>query len=86
MGTIYFDEKLNILFGNPLIEAYKIGEGQDWIGLIFSETAEKKVATFYQIIPSLNYARVTIPVKEIVETNIICKDRTFAAYVIARAL
>lgn len=63
-GESYFDSENNILFGSPLIEAYEIGEGQDWIGLVYCKSAEEKIISFFDIRNSLNYTITKVQMKE----------------------
>jgi hypothetical protein len=45
-GQFYADEENGIFFGPAQIEAYKLAEEQNWIGLVLSEKAKKKLASF----------------------------------------
>ena len=45
-GHFYADEENGIFFGLAQIEAYKLAEGQNWIGFVLSEKAREKLAGF----------------------------------------
>ncbi len=46
VGQFYADEGNGIFFGPAHIEAYKLAEGQNWIGLVFSEKTRGKFECF----------------------------------------
>lgn len=46
VGQFYADEENGIFFGQALIKAYHLAEGQNWIGFVLSETARKKSVVF----------------------------------------
>ena len=42
-GLLYTDVENKVFFGSALVEAYEYGEGQDWIGLLLSPSATKRL-------------------------------------------
>ncbi|MHC4558535.1 MAG: hypothetical protein ACYS80_14675 [Planctomycetota bacterium] len=43
VGEFYADEENGIFFGRVLINAYKLSEGQEWIGFVLSDKARQKL-------------------------------------------
>ena len=46
VGQFYADEENGIFFGRALIDAYKLSEGQNWIGFVLSEEARQKLKDY----------------------------------------
>ena len=46
IGDFFFKEEEGIFFGPALIEAYECGEGQNWLGFVLTEDAEKQMAKY----------------------------------------
>lgn len=44
-GELYADAQSDILVGEALVEAYRFGEAQDWLGLILCRSATKRMTT-----------------------------------------
>ena len=61
----YADKTNNLFFGAALIEAYKYGEDQDWIGLILCPSADKELKHLAQV--PRNYKKEDIPFKKLKE-------------------
>ncbi len=62
LGEFYADKENSLFFGKALIEAYKYGEAQNWIGLLVCPSAEKELKRQGQFTGTdLNYAYTTIP-------------------------
>lgn len=63
-GYFYADSENDLFFGQALLEAYRIGESQDWLGFVLCESA---VAQLYHVgLPAnerLNYASWQVPFK-----------------------
>jgi len=67
-GEFYAKKEKNIFVGPALIDAYRYGEKQKWIGLVLTPMARKRLK---EIRPSLNggsvdYADYDVPVKPLV--------------------
>jgi hypothetical protein len=64
-ADLYADKQNNVFFGKALVEAYRYGENQDWIGFILSPSCIQQMAAVG--LPAdrrLNYAYWKIPYKE----------------------
>jgi len=64
-GDFYAHKESNIFFGPALIEAYRYGENQDWIGFVLTPSAINQMAAIN--LPAnkrLNYAYWDIPYKK----------------------
>lgn len=60
----YVDRENNLFFGEALIEAYKYGEIQDWIGVILCPSAEEQLKHLNKLeLKSDHYAYTDIPLK-----------------------
>lgn len=61
-GELYADAQSDILIGNALIEAYRFGEAQDWLGFALCRSATRRMGAI-GLPPSqrLNYRRWKIP-------------------------
>lgn len=46
VGQLYVDEKDDFFFGNSLIKAHQLAEGQNWIGFVLSEEAIAKIKDY----------------------------------------
>ena len=69
-GQLYSDPENNLFFGKALLEAYQIGENQDWLGFVLCESAVSQLARVG--LPAnecLNYAPWSIPMKQGRENN-----------------
>jgi hypothetical protein len=44
-GKLYVDKENDIFFGKALVEAYRFGEHQDWIGFLLTPSAEAQMET-----------------------------------------
>jgi len=44
-GELYVDKENDIFFGKALVEAYRFGEHQDWIGFLLTPSAEAQMET-----------------------------------------
>jgi hypothetical protein len=63
-GKFYANKENNIFFGPALVEAYKYGEQQDWIGFILTPSAVSQMEKIgLPICERLNYAYWDIPFK-----------------------
>lgn len=63
-GDFYANREKGIYFGNALNEAYVTAESQDWIGLILTDSAQRKTKE-YGLNPSHhNFPLVPVPIKE----------------------
>ena len=63
-GSFYADLENNIFFGQALVEAYRVGESQDWLGFVLCESATKQLDLVG--LPAnerLNYAYWSVPFK-----------------------
>jgi hypothetical protein len=63
IGKLYANEKNGILFGPAHIEAYRLAEGQNWIGFVLSEKTRKKVRNFKSTY-NLRYLAHKVPYNE----------------------
>lgn len=64
-GDFYADKEKNIFFGPALIEAYRYGENQDWIGFVLTPSVISQMAAIG--VPAdqrLDYAYWNIPYKK----------------------
>ena len=63
-GYFYADSENDLFFGQALIEAYRVGESQDWLGFVLCESA---VAQLDQVVlpanERINYASWLVPFK-----------------------
>jgi hypothetical protein len=48
-GQFYADEENGVFFGPAQIEAYKLAEGQNWIGFVLSEKTREKLISFESV-------------------------------------
>lgn len=65
VGEFYADPEYNIFFGRALIEAYRYGECQDWIGLIQCPSTVAKLLEYgLDVRSQLNYVPWKIPFKK----------------------
>jgi len=63
-GEFYADPSERIYFGKALIKAYKEAERQNWIGLILTEAAERRVCDEYDLNPvGHRFQLVDVPIK-----------------------
>jgi hypothetical protein len=64
-GDFYADSDYHVYFGTALVESYKYGESQDWIGFILAPSAESRLREV-GLPPEelLDYARWPIPFKK----------------------
>jgi len=62
--AFYVDSKNNMFFGEALLEAYKYGELQDWIGLILCPSAEENLKNLGLPAERKNYAYAKVPFHE----------------------
>jgi hypothetical protein len=68
--AFYADRENDIFFGEALLEAYKYGEAQDWIGFILSPSAEKRLKQLETLSElRLNYVHTDIPFKTTSKLN-----------------
>jgi hypothetical protein len=69
-GEFYADPSSSLYFGKALLEAYRLGESQDWIGFALSGSARDRLAEVG--LPAnerLNYAMWDIPLKRNAATD-----------------
>ena len=69
-GQLYSDTENNLFFGQALLEAYRVGENQDWLGFVLCESAVSQLEKVG--LPAnerLNYASWSIPIKQGRECN-----------------
>jgi len=70
-GEFYSDSNRNIYFGEALIEAYKYGEIQDWIGFVLCPSAVSRLSSLgFPATERRNYAFTDIPLKSKVKDQI----------------
>lgn len=63
-GDFYADDNYRIYFGKGLIEAYRYGENQDWIGMILSPSTVEKLKDYgLNANELMNYVVWEIPFK-----------------------
>jgi hypothetical protein len=63
-GELYADPAASLYFGKALLDAYRLGESQNWVGFVLSETARDQLAVVG--LPAherLNYALWNVPMK-----------------------
>jgi hypothetical protein len=61
-GELYADAQSDIFIGNALIEAYRFGEAQDWLGFALCRSATRRMAAVgLPPCQRLNYRRWKIP-------------------------
>ena len=64
-GDFYAYKESNIFFGPALIEAYRYGENQDWIGFVLTPSAVNQIAAIgYHVDQMINYSYWNIPYKK----------------------
>lgn len=66
-GRIYAEQKKNIFVGSGLIDAYKYGEKQNWIGFVITPKAEEKftnIAPEGETLWTRNYHNYDVPMKD----------------------
>lgn len=67
-GRFYADEENGIFFGPAHIEAYRLAEGQNWIGFVLSEKTKKKLADFeligFKSTYNCRYRKYKVPYNE----------------------
>jgi len=78
LGKFYADEENGIFFGCALIDAYRLSEGQDWIGFVLSKEARQKFEDYesmgFESSKYSSFQEYPVPYKE--ET----KGRNLLAY------
>lgn len=74
-GHLYSDEKDEIFFGQALIDAYHIAEWQNWIGLVLSKKAIKKIKEYELVGHKTNnelwFQEYNVPYKEEAKKSIV---------------
>lgn len=63
-GEFYTDQVKSIYFGKAFIEAYKEAELQDWIGLILTDTAWKKIREYGLESSRHQFPLTDVPIKK----------------------
>ncbi|MGD0546782.1 MAG: hypothetical protein ABR991_03010, partial [Terracidiphilus sp.] len=70
-GELIFGHEKKILMGNAFLESYEYSEDQNWLGLLLTPTATKKVSEYPRINPLNHYFCIDrdIPLKHLSTYN-----------------
>ncbi len=64
-ADFYVDRENDLFFGQALMEAYKYGEAQDWVGFLLCPSVEEQLNNLRTSVDNLSsYASTDIPYKE----------------------
>ena len=74
VGEFYSNKERNTYIGPALIKAYDYAEKQNWIGLVLTPKAHKKLSAHGYAIDTIRYSEYQVPIK----TKEIGKENLFA--------